>query len=307
MPYPPRRPPDPDGLDELVRARMRANIVPGLGATAKPAAAPAGQPDIGARSRAFDTLYQQETGAQLHSMAPLPTGVPNAGGQLAGGVNRATGGQALNPRPDLPPTPAAPAPVDPNQAAKDAAKQKAHQATVDQQDGVAGLSPEDQAYYRAQKQDLEAKAARDQQATAQRAGLGGLGLLGASATLGADTARQDARNETLALGDLRGQLGTQEFNQQQRAAALDALESETNTDYNGDGKIAGDVGSGPDATGVTDHAVSGDERTALASYFHMENIKDGTFTKGDTYMGSDNAYDYYQKNDGSLGFYRVHR
>lgn len=269
------------------------------------------------------------------------------------GLNaRSTLGSQVNTQPRQAPTapPAAPSVSygDPNtdesladakhQAAKDAAIAAAKKKSQAAQEGIAGLSPEDQAYYQAQKQQLAATSAQDQQNVAARAGLGGMGLSGASAALGADTARVDARNSTLALGDLRGKLGDQEWQKTQRAAALDALEAETDTDYDHDGTIAGmpvggligdhnpdndpDPNAKPapgttdkDGNGVPDfkegnarEGVGGNNRPFTGNPREYADRGGQTAASWDTYMGSDGTYDYYvQGADGLDGTKKGHK
>lgn len=99
------------------------------------------------------------------------------------------------------------------------------------------------------EREKERKAAADelaagkQKALAQgaaRAGLGGFGLSGASATLQSDIGRTQDRSATLAMAQLdRGQRD-EDFLAIQRQAALDDLEDAQGKDLDGDGKVAGE-------------------------------------------------------------------
>lgn len=102
------------------------------------------------------------------------------------------------------------------------------------------------------EREKERKAAADelaagkQKALAQgaaRAGLGGFGLSGASATLQSDIGRTQDRSATLAMAQLdRGQRD-EDFLAIQRQAALDDLEDAQGKDLDGDGKVAGQTGA----------------------------------------------------------------
>lgn len=96
---------------------------------------------------------------------------------------------------------------------------------------------------------LAADKARALQNAGASAGLGGLGLSGASATLQGDIRATQDRNAITTLGNLATQQRTEQFQDQQRTAARWDLEQAENIDIDGDGNI----GPPPDAKG----AVSG--------------------------------------------------
>jgi len=95
-------------------------------------------------------------------------------------------------------------------------------------------------------QEIDARNAQAAMDQRSRAGLGGLGLSGAASAAEGDLVRQQARTKVLTMQEF--DQAAEEFDQAaedakftdiQRRAALDDLEDAADTDYNGDGRIAG--------------------------------------------------------------------
>lgn len=82
-----------------------------------------------------------------------------------------------------------------------------------------------------------AEAAMDQRS---RAGLGGLGLSGAASAAEGDLGRQQARTKVLTMQEFDQAAEDAKFTDIQRQAALDDLEDAADTDYDGDGDVAGE-------------------------------------------------------------------
>lgn len=116
-------------------------------------------------------------------------------------------------------------------------------------DSLAQLRLDQQKQLEAATTQLAADKARALQNAGASAGLGGLGLSGASATLQGDIRATQDRNAVTTLGQLSQQQHTEQFQQLQRQTALWDTEQAENLDIDKDGNI----GPPPDAKG----AVSG--------------------------------------------------
>lgn len=92
-------------------------------------------------------------------------------------------------------------------------------------------------------QEIDARNAQAAMDQRSRAGLGGLGLSGAASAAEGDLARQQARTKILTMQEFDQAAEDQKFTDIQRQAALDDLEDAADTDYNGDGLIAGQTGA----------------------------------------------------------------
>jgi len=99
-------------------------------------------------------------------------------------------------------------------------------------------------------QEIDARNAQAAMDQRSRAGLGGLGLSGAASAAEGDLARQQARTKVLTMQEFDQAAEDAKFTDIQaaedakftdiqRRAALDDLEDAADTDYNGDGRIAG--------------------------------------------------------------------
>lgn len=89
--------------------------------------------------------------------------------------------------------------------------------------------------------ELEARRAEAMQQAQARAGLGGMGLSGATAELAADIGRQEARAGDIAMADLGRRQQQETFDELRRQASIWAFEEEFGVDLDGDGEFgAGD-------------------------------------------------------------------
>jgi len=89
--------------------------------------------------------------------------------------------------------------------------------------------------------ELEARRAEAMQQAQARAGLGGMGLSGATAELTADIGRQEARAGDIAMADLGRRQQQETFDELRRQASIWGFEEEFGVDPDGDGKFgAGD-------------------------------------------------------------------
>ena len=89
-------------------------------------------------------------------------------------------------------------------------------------------------------QEIDAQNARAAMDQRSRAGLGGLGLSGAASASEGDLARTQARSKVLTMQQFDQAAEDAKFTDVQRRAALDDLEDAADTDYNDDGKVAGE-------------------------------------------------------------------
>lgn len=83
--------------------------------------------------------------------------------------------------------------------------------------------------------ELEARRAEAMQQAEARAGLGGMGLSGATAELTADIGRQEARAGDIAMADLSRRQQQETFDELRRQASIWAFEEEFDVDLDGDG------------------------------------------------------------------------
>ena len=83
--------------------------------------------------------------------------------------------------------------------------------------------------------ELAARKAEQQQQAEARAGLGGMGLSGATAELTADIGRQAERAGDIAMADLGRRQQQETFDELRRQASIWAFEEEFNVDLDGDG------------------------------------------------------------------------
>jgi hypothetical protein len=89
-------------------------------------------------------------------------------------------------------------------------------------------------------QEIDARNAQAAMDQRSRAGLGGLGLSGAASAAEGDLARQQARTKVLTMQEFDQAAEDAKFTDIQRQAALDDLEDAADTDYDGDGDVAGE-------------------------------------------------------------------
>lgn len=83
--------------------------------------------------------------------------------------------------------------------------------------------------------ELEARRAEAMQQAQARAGLGGMGLSGATAELTADIGRQEARAGDIAMADLARRQQQETFDDLRRQASIWTFEEEFGVDLDGDG------------------------------------------------------------------------
>jgi hypothetical protein len=83
--------------------------------------------------------------------------------------------------------------------------------------------------------ELEARRAEAMQQAQARAGLGGMGLSGATSELTADIGRQEARAGDIAMADLARQQSQEKFQEIQRQVGIHDLEQAQDQDLDGDG------------------------------------------------------------------------
>ena len=83
--------------------------------------------------------------------------------------------------------------------------------------------------------ELESRRAEAMQQAQARAGLGGMGLSGATAALTSDIGRQEARAGDIAMADLARRRQQETFDELRRTASSGALEEEFGVDLYGDG------------------------------------------------------------------------
>jgi hypothetical protein len=83
--------------------------------------------------------------------------------------------------------------------------------------------------------ELEARRAEAMQQAEARAGLGGMGLSGATAELTADIGRQEARAGDIAMADLARRQQKETFDDLRRQASIWVFEEEFGVDLDGDG------------------------------------------------------------------------
>jgi len=83
--------------------------------------------------------------------------------------------------------------------------------------------------------ELEARRAEAMQQAQARAGLGGMGLSGATAELTADIGRQEARAGDIAMADLGRRQQQETFDELRRQASIWGFEEEFGVDLDGDG------------------------------------------------------------------------
>jgi len=83
--------------------------------------------------------------------------------------------------------------------------------------------------------ELAARKAEQQQQAEARAGLGGMGLSGATAELTADIGRQEARAGDIAMADLGRRQQQETFDELRRQASIWGFEEEFGVDLDGDG------------------------------------------------------------------------
>lgn len=83
--------------------------------------------------------------------------------------------------------------------------------------------------------ELESRRAEAMQQAQARAGLGGMGLSGATAALTSDIGRQEARAGDIAMADLARRQQQETFDELRRQASIWAFEEEFGVDLDGDG------------------------------------------------------------------------
>jgi hypothetical protein len=94
--------------------------------------------------------------------------------------------------------------------------------------------------------ELEARRAEAMQQAQARAGLGGMGLSGATAELTADIGRQEARAGDIAMADLGRRQQQETFDELRRQASIWGFEEEFGIDVDGDGVEGSPSGEGKD-------------------------------------------------------------
>jgi len=93
--------------------------------------------------------------------------------------------------------------------------------------------------------ELEARRAEAMQQAQARAGLGGMGLSGATAELTADIGRQEARAGDIAMADLARRQQQETFDELRRQASIWGFEEEFGVDLDGDGVEGSPSGQEP--------------------------------------------------------------
>ena len=97
--------------------------------------------------------------------------------------------------------------------------------------------------------ELAARKAEQQQQAEARAGLGGMGLSGATAELTADIGRQAERAGDIAMADLGRRQQQETFDELRRQASIWTFEEEFGVDLDGDGKFGSGEQKDEDAAG----------------------------------------------------------
>ena len=146
--------------------------------------------------------------------------------------------------------------------------------------------------------ELEARRAEAMQQAQARAGLGGMGLSGATAELTADIGRQEARAGDIAMADLGRRQQQETFDELRRQASIWTFEEEFNVDLDGDGNEGppptqqdrGKAPGMPDTTKGGVISIYGNDGYPLntppeGSRFIATRVVDGT--EYDIYLGPD--------------------
>jgi len=145
--------------------------------------------------------------------------------------------------------------------------------------------------------ELEARRAEAMQQAQARAGLGGMGLSGATAELTADIGRQEARAGDIAMADLGRRQQQETFDELRRQASIWAFEEEFGVDLDGDGNY----GAGEQAEGDKPEAFSVDmtaEQAARGGVLPYGTKPPENSTLAE--LGSPGTYDTYRTDDGRV-------
>lgn len=145
--------------------------------------------------------------------------------------------------------------------------------------------------------ELAARKAEQQQQAEARAGLGGMGLSGATAELTADIGRQAERAGDIAMADLARRQQQETFDELRRQASIWTFEEEFGVDLDGDGKF----GSGEQADGGQPEAFSVDMTAGQAARggilpYGTKPPENSTLVQ----QGSPGTYDTYKTDDGRV-------
>jgi hypothetical protein len=111
-------------------------------------------------------------------------------------------------------------------------------------------------------QEIDARNAQAAMDQRSRAGLGGLGLSGAASAAEGDLGRQQARTKILTMQEFDQAAEDAKFTDIQRQAALDDLEDAADTDYDGDGLVAGEPVGGTIGDGDLENNPAADTTAA---------------------------------------------
>lgn len=154
--------------------------------------------------------------------------------------------------------------------------------------------------------ELESRRAEAMQQAQARAGLGGMGLSGATAALTSDIGRQEARAGDIAMADLGRRQQQETFDELRRTASIWAFEEEFGVDLDGDGsegnpEAAADAQDeeGPKLTAGGEEIadVAGDEETRKQSNqekydaYHEAVDSDSGFMAASWYPGGVEAWE----------------
>lgn len=177
--------------------------------------------DIGKEPQTIDV----EPGKMAEPEEPLKSAMLQGGGNLSGLT------------PDRQPVNTAqPAPAEPQDADEPSGPQDEQGMFDDLEDINERQKQEREAF----ADELESRRAEAEMAAQARAGLGGMGLSGATTALVGDVGRQEARAGDIAMADLARQQSQERFQEVQREQAIWDVEQSQDKDLDGDGTVAGE-------------------------------------------------------------------
>lgn len=127
-------------------------------------------------------------------------------------------------------------------------------------DDVTSIDARQERERQAFADELAARKAEEIQRTEARAGLGGMGLSGATSELVGDVARQAERAGDIAMADLGRRQQQETFDELRRQASIWAFEEEFGVDLNGDGSYGAPPEEEPVAEGEEGDATAAPTR-----------------------------------------------
>lgn len=181
----------------------------------------------------FDVTFDEGTieAAQASTQgADLPEGTRE---KMAAGGGR-LGGVTLNRQPIVSAPPGQEGPAQQQQGQQEPVEEEEPQGLFDD---VTSIDARQERERQAFADELAARKAEEIQRTEARAGLGGMGLSGATSELVGDVARQAERAGDIAMSDLARRQQQETFDELRRQASIWTFEEEFGVDLDGDGKI----------------------------------------------------------------------